>query len=201
MTFLGLCATRERMHDLVRSVSITASGSTRLPGGPDKLLSFVAVDRVIRRSFCSSRSPFVLHLPEDSWSASLSLTSTHSGGAKFRARELRSSSSSWLSFDAKRLRRLRLVRLRLRPASTRQLDLQPPRLSAGIEYVFALALSSSRRRSLTEALSCRCRLRSSPPSRSAKALQRKQSRRRRAVPGGYRPWPLPPLLRGSLRTG
>ena len=97
-------------------------------------LVVVAVDRVIRRS--SLLIPLAL----------CCLTSFRTAGllpsprplrnpAVLRARELRSSSSSWRSFDAKRPRRLRLVRPR--PASTRQLESQPPRLSARIGYVFA----------------------------------------------------------------
>lgn len=39
--FSGTLRTRERMDDLVRSVSITVSGSTHLPGGPDKFLSLL----------------------------------------------------------------------------------------------------------------------------------------------------------------
>lgn len=131
LTFLGRLRTRERMD---RSVSITLSGSTRSPGGPVFPLVVVAVDSVIRRS--SLLIPLAL----------CCLTSFRTAGllpsprplrnpAVLRARELRSSSSSWRSFDAKRPRRLRLVRPR--PASTRQLESQPPRLSAKIGYVFA----------------------------------------------------------------
>ena len=120
------------MDDLVRSVSITLSGSTRFARRPGQIPLVVAVDRVIRRLSASPARPLCFTSPGGQL-VCFALLDLYALRQCLRARELRSSSSSWLSFDAKRLRRLRLVGLR--PVSRRQLDLQPPRLSARIGFV------------------------------------------------------------------